>query len=73
MTPVEYASEKHFTHPLGVVIATDESQMHTLLKLGAIRAGQLHTPVLVLGFHTKEKPGRHPQALEFDESIRPVP
>jgi hypothetical protein len=54
-------------------MATVESQIHTLFALGVIRAGQLQVPVLPIEFHKKEKPERHPQALEFDESMSPVP
>ena len=54
-------------------MATVESQIQTLLALGVLRAGQLQVPVLVLESHEKEKPERHPQALEFDGSMSSVP
>ncbi len=55
-----------------VVMATVGSQTHTLLEFGVIGAGQLHVPVLAIESHEKEKPVRHPQALEFDGSMSSV-
>ncbi len=72
--PVEYGSSEHLEHVFAdVVMATVESQIQTLSGFGVIRAGQLHVPVLAFESHEKEKPERHPQALEFDGSMSSVP